>query len=274
MLGTKPHPIVELLEEQSAPVEEVALTIAREANPRLDASAVRATLDVWAHQVLLRRPPDPTPHDDAKTIADFIFGELGFDGNHDDYYDPQNSYLDQVMLHKKGIPISLSILLMAVGRRAGIVVEGVGFPGHFLVRVGGPDGVYQDPFRGGRLLNHDNLRELAARFLGHDTDLQPTYLEPVGTHTIAVRMLANLKNAYRRRGDYARAMLASDRLVDLTNAPEHRRDRGLFAHALRTYAAATEDLSAYLEARPNAKDASTVLATLQEAEQYAGQALH
>lgn len=274
MLGSKPHPVVELLEDSSTPVEEVALVIAREANPRLDVAAVRATLDIWAQQVALRRGDNPTPEQDATTLAEFMFGELGFQGNHDDYYDPHNSYLDQVIKAKSGIPITLSVLLMAVGRRAGIVVEGIGFPGHFLVRVGGPNGVYQDPFRGGRILGQEHLRELAARFLGADTALHPSYLEPIGTHTIAVRMLANLKNAYRRRGDYARAMLACDRLVDLTNAPEHRRDRGLFAHALRTYAAATEDLSAYLQARPDAKDASTIQATLLEAEQHAGQALH
>lgn len=273
MLGYRTHPIIELLEGRSASIEDVALAIAREANPRLDTDAVRTTLDDWGKQVAARRQPNPTPRDDAKTLAEFMFGELGFAGNHDDYYDPKNSHLDQVLQRKKGIPISLSIALIAVGKRAGIEVEGVGFPGHFLVRVGGPDGVYQDPFHDGRVLDKDNLGELAARFLGAETALHPSYLEPVTTHTIAVRMLANLKNAYRRRGDYAMAMLACDRLVDLTNAPEHRRDRGLFAHALQTYGAATEDLSAYLEARPDAKDAPTVQAALLEAQQQVGQAL-
>jgi regulator of sirC expression with transglutaminase-like and TPR domain len=104
--------------------------------------------------------------------------------------------------------------------------------------------------------------------------LDPSYLEPVDCHTITIRMLANLKNAHRRRGDYARAMLACDHLVELTQAPEHRRDRGLLAHALRTYGAALEDLAAYLEARPNAKDARLISLALEEAREHADLVLH
>jgi regulator of sirC expression with transglutaminase-like and TPR domain len=173
-----------------------------------------------------------------------------------------------------GIPISLSVLVMAVGSRAGMKVEGVGFPGHFLVRVGGPKGVYQDPFHDGDLLDGRALRRLATQFLGAEMALHPSYLEPVDAHTITVRMLANLKTAHRRRGDYARAMLACDHLVELTQAPEHRRDRGLLAHALRTYGAASEDLSAYLRARPNAKDAQVISETLYEAQKQAALVLH
>lgn len=104
--------------------------------------------------------------------------------------------------------------------------------------------------------------------------MHPSYLEPVDCHTITIRMLANLKNAHRRQGDYARAMLACDHLVELTQAPEHRRDRGLLAHALRTYGAASEDLAAYLEARPDAKDARVISLALEEARQQADQLLH
>jgi regulator of sirC expression with transglutaminase-like and TPR domain len=178
------------------------------------------------------------------------------------------------MIRRKGIPISLSVLTMAVGERAGMEIEGVGFPGHFLVRVGGPDGVYQDPFHGGELLDGQGLRRLAAQFLGAEMALHPSYLDPVDCLTITIRMLANLKNAHRRQGDYARAMLACDHLVELTQAPEHRRDRGLLAHALRTYGAASEDLAAYLEARPDAKDARAISLALEEARQQADQVLH
>jgi regulator of sirC expression with transglutaminase-like and TPR domain len=163
---------------------------------------------------------------------------------------------------------------MALGERAGMDVEGVGFPGHFLVRVGGPDGVYQDPFNGGVLLDGQGLSSLAAEFLGAEMALHPSYLDPVDAHTITIRMLANLKNAHRRRGDYARAMLACDHLVELTQAPEHRRDRGLLAHALRTYGAASEDLAAYLEARPDAKDARVISLALEEAREQADLVLH
>jgi len=267
-------PLVSVLQRPNARVEDVAILIAREANPLLDHHAMRRGLDGLGAEVLIRRGLRSTPERDGRILAELLFEELGFEGERDDYYNPHNSYLDKVMIRRKGIPISLSVLTMAVGERAGMEIEGVGFPGHFLVRVGGPDGVYQDPFHGGELLDGHGLRRLAAQFLGAEMALHPSYLEPVDCLTITIRMLANLKNAHRRQGDYARAMLACDHLVELTQAPEHRRDRGLLAHALRTYGAASEDLAAYLEARPDAKDAHAIGLALEEARQQADQVLH
>ena len=263
-----------VLQRPNAKVEDVAILIAREANPILDEHALRRALDGIATEALIRRGLRSTPERDCRILADLLFVELGFEGERDDYYDPRNSYIDKVMLRRKGIPISLSVLSMAIGERAGMVVEGVGFPGHFLVRVGGPEGVYQDPFNRGEILDGVGLRKLAAQFLGAEMALHPSYLEPVDCLTITIRMLANLKNAHRRQGDYARAMLACDHLVELTQAPEHRRDRGLLAHALRTYGAASEDLAAYLEARPDAKDARVIGLALEEARDQANLVLH
>jgi len=263
-----------MLQRPSARVEDVAILLAKEANPLLDEHALRRALDGLGAEALIRRGLRSTPDRDVRILAELLFEELGFEGERDDYYNPNNSYLDEVMRRRKGIPISLSVLTMAIGERAGMDVEGVGFPGHFLVRVGGPEGVYQDPFNGGALLDGPGLSELAAEFLGAEMALFPRYLEPVDAHTITIRMLANLKNAHRRRGEYARAMLACDHLVELTQAPEHRRDRGLLAHALRTYGAASEDLAAYLEARPDAKDARVIGLALEEARQQADLVLH
>ena len=266
--------LVSVMQRPGVRVEDVAIFLAREADPLLDDHALRRALDGLGAEALIRRGLRSTPERDGRILAELLFEELGFEGERDDYYNPNNSYLDKVMLRRRGIPISLSVLTMAVGERAGIDVEGVGFPGHFLVRVGGPEGVYQDPFNGGELLDGDGLRALAAQFLGAEMALHPSYLEPVDCHTITIRMLANLKNAHRRQGDYARAMLACDHLVELTQAPEHRRDRGLLAHALRTYGAASEDLAAYLEARPDAKDAGVISLALEEAREQADQVLH
>ncbi len=263
-----------MLQRPNVRVEDVAIVIAKEANPLIDEHAMRRGLDGLGAEALIRRGLRSTPERDGRILAELLFEELGFKGARDDYYNPYNSYLDKVMIRRKGIPISLSVLTMAVGERAGMEVEGVGFPGHFLVRVGGPEGVYQDPFRGGEQLDGHGLRKLAAEFLGAEMALHPSYLEPVDCHTITIRMLANLKNAHRRQGDYARAMLACDHLVELTQAPEHRRDRGLLAHALRTYGAASEDLAAYLEARPDAKDARAIGRALEEARQQADHVLH
>lgn len=263
-----------VLQRPGARVEDVAILLAKEANPLLDEHALRRGLDGIGAEALIRRGLRSTPERDGRILAELLFDELGFSGDEDDYYNPYNSYLDKILIRRKGIPISLSVLAMAIGERAGIDVEGVGFPGHFLVRVGGPDGVYQDPFHGGELLDGHGLRRLAAEFLGAEMALHPSYLEPVDAVTITIRLLANLKNAHRRQGDYARAMLACDHLVELTQAPEHRRDRGLLAHALRTYGAASEDLAAYLEARPDAKDASVISEALEEARQQADLVLH
>ena len=263
-----------MLQRPNAKVEDVAILIAREANPILDEHSLRRALDGIGTEALIRRGLRSTPERDCRILADLLFVELGFEGERDDYYDPRNSYIDKVMIRRRGIPISLSVLSMAIGERAGMVVEGVGFPGHFLVRVGGPEGVYQDPFNHGEILDGVGLRKLAAQFLGAEMALHPSYLEPVDCLTITIRMLANLKNAHRRQGDYARAMLACDHLVELTQAPEHRRDRGLLAHALRTYGAASEDLAAYLEARPDAKDARVISLALEEARDQANLVLH
>lgn len=268
------HPLAGLVKHRGLTAEDAAILIAQDLNPLFDSAAVRQQLDEWGAELIVRLPKERTAIHDARALSRFMFDELGFRGAEDDYYDPKNSCIDEVIARRKGIPITLSIVAMAIGRRAEIIVEGVGFPGHFLVRVGGPNGAYQDPFNGGRILNGGALRALAARFLGGEGALHPSYLEPVDTPTIAIRMLANLKSAYRRRGDFARAMVACDRLVDLTGAPEHRRDRGLLAHMLQTYAAATEDLSAYLAARPNAKDAGAVQRTLLDAKEHIGQLLH
>jgi regulator of sirC expression with transglutaminase-like and TPR domain len=267
-------PLVAILQRPHVRVEDVAILIAKEANPLLDEHALRRALDGLGAETLIRRGLKSTPERDGRILAELLFHELGFEGERGDYFNPDNSYLDKVLMRRKGIPISLSVLTMAIGERAGMQIEGVGFPGHFLVRVGGPDGVYQDPFNGGELLDGHGLRKLATQFLGAEMALHPSYLEPVDCLTITIRMLANLKNAHRRRGDYARAMLACDHLVELTQAPEHRRDRGLLAHALRTYGAASEDLAAYLEARPDAKDARIISLALEEARQQAHQILH
>lgn len=266
--------LVSILQRPNVRVEDVAILLAKEANPLLDEHALRRALDGLGAEALIRRGLRSTAERDGRILAELLYDELGFDGERDDYFNPDNSYLDKVLLRRRGIPISLSVLTMAIGERAGMEIEGVGFPGHFLVRVGGPDGVYQDPFNGGDLLDGHGLRKLAAQFLGAEMALHPSYLEPVDCLTITIRMLANLKNAHRRRGDYARAMLACDHLVELTQAPEHRRDRGLLAHALRTYGAASEDLAAYLEARPNAKDAHVISLALEEARQQAHHVLH
>ena len=256
-----------LLADPRASFEDVALTIARDVDPQADVAAARATLASLAEPL-----PDglhrQLPALQAEMLRARLAVERGFRGNEDDYYDPRNSDLTWVLTHKKGLPITLAVLYVAVAQRAGLEAEGVGFPGHFLVRVGGPDGVYQDPFHEGRVLSEHDLGTLADHFLGGRDKLRPAHLRPVSPRELALRMLANLQTAWATRGDGARAMVAADHLVDLNGAPEHFRDRGLLALSLDAHEAAAEDFRRYLAARPDAEDALEVQAALAAAERH------
>ena len=147
-----------LITAQPADLGRAALEIARIAQPDLDPEPSLRTLDALAAGLAPRLPSDPPPDDAARLLAHYLFDECGFRGNRDDYYDPRNSLLNEVLERRAGIPISLSVLAIEVGRRLRIPLEGVGFPGHFLVRVVGPRGVLLlDPFHGGTPVSNDEL---------------------------------------------------------------------------------------------------------------------
>ena len=261
----RPLDLVAAVREELVSPEAAALLIARDARPELSVEAELARIDALAEPLgQIDRTLPAT--EQARALTSYLFERLGFRGNEEDYYDPRNSYLDEVLTRRGGIPISLAVLLAAVGRRAGLQVDGIGFPGHFLARVGGDGGVYVDPFFGGRVLDEADLGRLARRMLGRAGRLAPAHLAPVGLRALVVRMLLNLKNAHERRGDHAHALVCCDRLVDLAGTPSVRRDRGLHALALGANAQAVEDLEAYLQAEPQAPDAQEVRGLLRAAE--------
>jgi regulator of sirC expression with transglutaminase-like and TPR domain len=257
--------ILELLDDPDPPVERAALLIARDAYPQLDLSAEKLRLDLLAAPLAAGIASAHTPTLQANALAAHLYDELGFHGNEGDYHDPRNSYLNDVVARRIGLPITLAVLLCAVGRRVGVQVDGIGFPGHFLARVGGERGVYVDPFRGGRILDERAQSELARSVLGEGRPLSAEHLAPSSTLAIAVRMLLNLKHAHERRGDHAAALVVTDRLVDLGGSAEHRRDRGKHALALGAHRAAASDLERYLAERPAARDAAEVHALLAQA---------
>ena len=240
------------------PMDEAALSIAADLHPYLDADATRAELDDLAAPLRSRAASLRTPADHAALLGTYVYDELGFAGDEETYDDPRNNDLVSVLARRRGVPISLAVVLAALGRRAGIAVDGIGFPGHFLARVGGVGGAVVDPFFHARVLDDAGVASLLRKVLGDDAVAVPELLAPCGARAVAVRMLANLKNSFERRGDHARALVACDRLVDLTGAAEPRRDRGMHALALGSPLAAAEDLRAYLAARPSARDAVRV----------------
>lgn len=171
-------------------LDEAALLIAAHARPGLDVAGELKLLDRLAAGI---------PAGDLHEWRRHLFVDLGFSGNVDHYYDPSNSFLDQVVRRRRGLPITLSVLGMEVGRRVGLRLEGVGMPGHFLLRHG-PDS-YVDPFDGGRALDRAGCLERFRQVNGHRAAFLPSYLDPVSPHDILRRILNNLKAVYAGRGD-------------------------------------------------------------------------
>jgi regulator of sirC expression with transglutaminase-like and TPR domain len=248
-----------------------ALMIARVEYPELDASRYLAQLDFIGDEACRRLsnavPPADTPHDvDADRYAKvvslnaYLFDELHFVGNETDYGDPRNSFLNEVIDRRTGIPITLSLVYMEVARRAGLAIEGINFPGHFLLRCpAGRQAPYAqdliiDPFHGGALLSRDLLAEQSG---GRDEDEDPARFEsrllPRATKPqILSRMLANLKRVYVNMQSFPQARDVADLLIALDpSAIGELRDRGLLAYNLKDFSGALRDLQAYLKLIPS-----------------------
>lgn len=252
------RPLVSMVADPRVPLERLALAVAKQFDERIDEDHALLVLDELAMGLEL----DADPALAARELRAHLHSRHGFDGDDTHYYAPENGDLAHVLRTRRGLPLTLSLVYVAVARRVGHEVEPIGFPGHVLIRHGGPGGVHQDPFHGGRVLGDVDLAHLATRFLGHPGRLEAEHLLPIGRPALAVRILANFRNAFARRHDHARALLACDALVELTGAAEARRDRGMHALALGANAAAEADLEAYLEARPTAHDVEAVQAAL------------
>jgi regulator of sirC expression with transglutaminase-like and TPR domain len=241
---------------------EAALLIAQEEYPTLEAGPYLERLDQWGASVRERLPAQPGPTESADALRTVLFDEKGLRGNADDYYDPRNSFLNEVLDRRTGIPITLSAVYMEVGRRAGVLVEGLALPGHFIVRVGGAArGVLLDPFFGGASLSEEQCQERLDRVFGKKARLDAGMLAACDTKTILARMLRNLKLIYSKRDDHLRAVRTCDRLLDLDAwAPLERRDRGLMYAALGCYGRAADDLEIYTRLLPQAEDAAELAA--------------
>jgi regulator of sirC expression with transglutaminase-like and TPR domain len=210
-----------------------ALEIGRLEHPELDADRCLRQIDALADGIRPRLGGAPRPEEAVARLAAYLFDECGFRGNTEDYYDPRNSFLSDILERRTGIPISLSVLFIEVASRLGLTVEGVGFPGHFLVRVAGGTGpVFLDPFFGGRAIGGDEmLRRLRAFYSasggGAGENLQrvlPQVLQSTGPTGILGRMLANLLRIYLDRDDRMRALTAVELMLVLApDASDHLR---------------------------------------------------
>lgn len=255
------------LGDESVPLLDTALLIARDEYPDLDADRYEALID--GHADALREEIDGIEHWALKmqAINRHLFDELGYAGNHDEYYDPRNSYINEVFERRLGNPISLALVQMEVARRLGVPLDGVSFPGHFLVRLPVDDGVLvMDPFNRGRPLDVDELRQRARPHMGGDTpddEALSQILNPASHRAILMRVLRNLLGVYKDAQDWERATRSADRLLKLSpHDVDALRERGMGYLRLGHRNGAQADLSRYLQANPNAGDAMRVRAQL------------
>ncbi len=247
-------------------VAELALLVARDEYPTLDVEAELAELDAMAHE--LRPRLCGTLPARVAALARYLFHEHGFRGNERDYYDPRNSYLNEVLIQHTGLPISLSILAMAVGSRAGLRVEGVGLPGHFIAKaVLDAQEVLFDPYNGGRVLSAEQCESLVEEVVGAPFTATAEALAAVPPGVIVLRMLTNLKGAYLRRRNFARAARVMARLRRLQPADvSQRRDLGAALLQSGHPGNAIDELEAYLDSDPPPVDARSVRELLMQAQ--------
>ncbi|MDB5349139.1 MAG: hypothetical protein JWN86_386 [Planctomycetota bacterium] len=254
--------------EDETDLTRLALEIARDAYPSLVVSAYLKRIDILANRVRERCPEGAKPRHILGQINWVLFVEEKYHGNADDYYDARNSYLNQVIDRKTGLPISLSALYLAVADRIGLTMSGVNLPSHFVIRTGKGDGtIFVDPFHAGAIMNSRGCEKLVMEVTGQPgLSLPESSLASCSTRTIVQRMLRNLKAAYLRDQDFRAAVPVLRRLVALAkDDPDERRDLGVSCLHAGHAGESLSHLSAYLDARPKAKDADDVAALIRVA---------
>ncbi len=257
-----------LAENPAAPLDpaELALRLARDEYPLLDVDAYLSELDGMAHEArrYLRGGLDAR----LTGLCRYLFHDMGFRGNDQQYYDPHNSYLNDVLDRRTGIPLTLSLVAMAVGGRAGLPVLGIGLPGHFVAQaVDGDAALLFDPFHGGRRLTLEQCELLVEQVTGEPFRAGPAALKAANTGQIVQRLLNNLKATYLREGDFSRAVRVIERLRQLVpDNPVEQRDLGASLLRAGRPGAAIDHLTAYLAAVPECPDQTAVRQLLDQAQ--------
>jgi regulator of sirC expression with transglutaminase-like and TPR domain len=261
-------------EDEKIDVARACLMIAQDAYPGLDVERYMGEIEGMAIRLRKRLPSPDGPEDKVVGLNQFLFEDLGYCGNTEDYYDPRNSYLNEVIDRRTGMPITLAILYMELGRRIGLPLEGVSFPGHFLVSLrlrGGT--LVLDPFVGGAPLAEVELRQRLQRVIPADaTGEVPVselpldqFLEPASNRQILSRLLRNLKGIYRATDKPERMLEVLERMLVVSpDAAAELRDRGFVYQRLECWRPAMKDLTDYLDREPEASDIDEVRTALVE----------
>jgi len=253
---------------------EGALLIAAEEYSDLDVDGYLGRIEEMAATLRRRLRSDISPTEALIALNRYVFDELGFSGNAGDYYDPRNSFLNEVIDRRLGIPITLAVLYIEIGRRIGLALEGVSFPAHFLVKCVLREGVLiLDPYARGASLGVEDLQERLKAFasdIALDPDLVPSLLTSAAPKDVFARMLRNLRAIYASRGESLKALSACDRILALApDAAEDYRERGELYAQLECARAALSDLRQYLKLKPQAHDSARVAQRIAELEPVA-----
>ena len=237
-----------------------ALLVAAESDPTLDVDTEMARLEKWASELGRRIDPSWNSLQRLARLRTFMYEDLGFKGDVQGYYSPANSLLHSVMSRRLGIPLTLSIVFMEIGWRIGVPFEGVGFPGHFLVRLTGePGDLLLDPYDHGTSVHEEDCRRMIEMTTGGTVPYDPSMIRSLAKRDMIARLLFNLKVACLKASDDLGALSAVERLLLLhPNDPPELRDRGLLLYRMDRYRDARGALEAYLRARPDALDREVI----------------
>jgi regulator of sirC expression with transglutaminase-like and TPR domain len=274
MLGSDPHrralhdfaQLVSLAQDDEAiDLAGAALALARIEYPELAVDVYQQRLNALAASVKRRLRPTPTSREIVATLNRVLFEEEGLRGNRDDYYDPRNSFLNDVLDRKLGIPITLSVVYMEVARRIGFPLAGTAMPGHFLLKhydlMSGE--IVIDAFNRGRVLTPDDCEVRLQEIYRGELEFKPEFLSPVTRREILTRMLNNLRQIYFTQRNFRKGLMVLDLLLAIPpRSNDMLRERALVRLNLDQYVGAAQDLANYLKACPDAPDAKDVQETL------------
>jgi regulator of sirC expression with transglutaminase-like and TPR domain len=249
-----------LVEEVVFPLDRAALTIGLEEYPSLDVDVYLRKLDTFAARVEVLAGHDRSAGSLLECLHEVLFVQEALRGNTEEYNDPRNSFLNEVLDRRLGIPISLSIIYIEVARRIGFDIRGIGFPGHFFVKCASAEReTFIDPFNGGRILTADDCQDLLDRVYGGSVPVQPAFLNPMDKKAIITRMLFNLKGLYYQKDDYHKALSVVDRILILNpGVLSEIRDRGMLYMQTSLFSKALADLEYYLEHARSPEDAAFI----------------
>jgi regulator of sirC expression with transglutaminase-like and TPR domain len=252
------------VEDERIPMDRAALTIARTEYPAVEFDQYLRRLDELARAVNERLPRIADPGETIAALNEVLFGQEGFRGNRDDYYDPRNSFLNNVLERKLGIPITLALVYMEVARRIGFPLFGVGMPGHFLLKHYDVEGreTLIDAFNRGAIVTARECQNRLDEIYSGQLPLQPEFLHSVSRRQMLTRILNNLKNVYMAARNFRKALDVVDLICAIyPRSPEDVKQRALLRYSVGQLRGAIADLEEYLKMSPEASDADEIRQT-------------